>query len=40
MSALAAKSLGMGRNLAHIFQVYNTLIYCYLQRIRHKIRPF
>ena len=36
MSALAAKSLGVGRNFARIFRVYNNLIYRHLQEIMHK----
>ena len=31
MSAFAVKYLGVGRNLARIFQVYNNVIYSYLR---------
>jgi len=40
MSALAAKSLGVGRNLARIFQVYNNMIYSYLRETKRKTRLF
>ncbi len=40
MSAIAAKSLGAGRNFVRIFHVYNSLIYRHLQEIRRKTRPF
>jgi len=31
MSAFSVKYLGVGRNLARIFQVYNNVIYSYLR---------
>jgi hypothetical protein len=40
MSAFAVKYLGVGRNLARIFQVYNNVIYSYLRKTKHKTRPF
>ena len=40
MSALAPKSLGVGRNLARIFQVYKSLTYSCLREIKHKTRLF
>ena len=40
MSAFAIKYLGVGRNLARIFQVYNNVIYSYLREKKRKTRPF
>ncbi len=40
MSALAAKFLGVGRNLARIFKLYNNLIYKRLREIKRKTRLF
>ena len=40
MSAFAVKSLGVGRNLARIFQVYNNVIYSYLRETKRKKRLF
>lgn len=40
MSALAAKSLGVGRNLARIFQAYNSLIYSILRETKRKTPLF
>ena len=40
MSTLAAKSLGVGRNLARIFKLYNNLIYKCLREIKRKTPLF
>ena len=40
MSALAAKSLGVGQNLARIFQAYNNVIYSHLRETKRKTRLF
>jgi len=40
MSAFAVKSLGVGRKLARIFQVYNNMIHNYLRETKRKTRLF
>ena len=40
MSALAVKSLGVGRNLARIFKVYKNLIYNHLRETKRKTPLF
>jgi len=40
VSALAVKSLGVGRILARIFQVYNNVIYSNLRETKRKTRLF
>ena len=40
MSAFSVKYLGVGRNLARIFQVYNNVIYSYLREKKRKTPLF